>query len=52
MICDECKQPHKVGIPYQKDRMGAIHWVCKKCFDEHNYGKYMRKDVRHETSGT
>lgn len=41
--CCECQDVMKTGIPIQKSPKESIVWVCKKCWDAHDYGSYLKR---------
>lgn len=45
MICIECKLPHVAGICFQRTVHNSLEWVCRQCFDDHDYVKFMKPKV-------
>lgn len=52
MICIECKQPHVAGVCFQRTIHQSLEWVCRQCFDDHDYGRFMKGKVTVDESGT
>lgn len=44
--CRDCKTIMKSGIAYQATKTSTVEWVCKKCWDDNDYGELVRKPVR------
>lgn len=42
MICIECKLPHVAGICFQRTIHESLEWVCRQCFDTHDYKRFMK----------
>lgn len=45
--CAECKTIMKTGISIQRSPKQSIEWICQKCWDEKDYGAFMRKNLDH-----
>lgn len=43
--CIECGDVMKTGILVQMTPKGSMDWVCKTCFDEHDYASVVKKKI-------